>query len=90
MSMGLRDAPANFQALMNNIFQDLVDECIVIYWEDVLISSHSRDNHLKQSRVALKCLKENEVYEGDNKYDLMTKETESLGLMVGEDRISYR
>ena len=39
MPMGLCNAPATFQTLMNTIFYDCIDEFIVVYMDDLLIFS---------------------------------------------------
>lgn len=85
--MGLRNAPANFQALMNSIFFDVIDKCLVVYLEDILINSDSRDEHLMHLRTVLQRLKENKLFVGANNYKLMTRETEFLGLQDGQEGI---
>jgi Reverse transcriptase (RNA-dependent DNA polymerase) len=39
--MGLSNSPAAFQAMMNRIFGDLLDVCVIIYLDDVVIFSKS-------------------------------------------------
>lgn len=51
MVIGLRNAPVTFQALMNPIFRNFIDEVIVIYLDDILIFS---DDHLRHLRLFLK------------------------------------
>lgn len=88
MPMGLRNAPATFQALMNSIFRDCIDDFVVIYLDDILIFSASKEEHLKHLRIILTRLKEHQLYVGSNKFELMTEETEFLGLMVGRNGIT--
>lgn len=83
MHMGLRNAPATFQALMNSIFRDCIDDFIVIYLDDILIFSESREEHLHHLRIVLPRLWDHQLYVGKTKYELMTRETEFLGLIVG-------
>lgn len=64
MPMGLRNAPATFQALMNAIFRDCIDDFIVIYLDDILIFSDSRQDHLRHLRIVLSRLKEHQLYVG--------------------------
>jgi len=39
MLFGLTNALATFQCFMNNVFSDLLDMCIVVYLDDILIYS---------------------------------------------------
>lgn len=43
MPIGLRNAPPTFQALMNSIFRECIDEFIVVYLDDILIFSGKRN-----------------------------------------------
>ncbi|MFA9167259.1 reverse transcriptase domain-containing protein [Klebsiella quasipneumoniae] len=37
MSFGLTNAPATFSTLMNNVFIYLLDKCVVVYLDDILV-----------------------------------------------------
>lgn len=87
MPMGLRNAPATFQALMNSIFRDCIDDFVVVYLDDILIFSESREEHLNHLRIVLSRLRDHELYVGEKKFELMKTETEFLGLIVGRDGI---
>jgi hypothetical protein len=39
MSFGLMNAPAYFMYLMNNVFMDYLDKCVVVFIDDILIYS---------------------------------------------------
>ncbi|GJP64885.1 hypothetical protein CLOP_g21823 [Closterium sp. NIES-67] len=40
-------APSTFQLTMNGVFRDLLDKCVIIYLEDIMIYSTTREQHLK-------------------------------------------
>uniref|UniRef100_A0A0W0FN45 Reverse transcriptase domain-containing protein n=1 Tax=Moniliophthora roreri TaxID=221103 RepID=A0A0W0FN45_MONRR len=50
---GLTNAPAAFQHFINSIFADLLDVCVVIYLDDILIYSKNMDDHKKHVKEVL-------------------------------------
>lgn len=87
MPMGLRNAPATFQAFLNSIFREYIDEFVVIYLDDILVLSDNREDHLRHLRIVLTKLRDYKLYVGRNKYELMQEETEFLGLIVGRNGV---
>ncbi|ESK83103.1 retrotransposon nucleocapsid protein [Moniliophthora roreri MCA 2997] len=51
---GLTNAPATFQRFVNSIFADLLDVCVVIYLDDILIYSENMDDHEKHVKEVLR------------------------------------
>jgi len=47
LPFGLCNAPATFTRMMNRIFGDLYDSCIIAYVDDILIYSNTNEEHLK-------------------------------------------
>src|ERR1700722_4626318 len=47
MPFGLTNALAAFQHFMNDVFSDLLDVCVVIYLDDILIYSDDIASHKK-------------------------------------------
>ena len=45
MPFGLTKAPAAFQCFMNDVFGDLLDVCILVYLDDRLIYSNSKEEY---------------------------------------------
>ena len=46
MPFGITNAPAAFQAVMNNIFSDYINDFVLVYLDDILIISKSPEEHL--------------------------------------------
>ena len=43
LPLGLTNAPATFQKLMNSVFSDMLDERLLVYLDDLLVYSESLD-----------------------------------------------
>ena len=54
MPFGLTNAPAAFQRFMNDIFSNLLDVCVVIYLDDILIYSNNMSEHHQHIKEVLK------------------------------------
>jgi hypothetical protein len=63
MFFGLCNSPATFQAMMNEIFKDMIDEgWIEIYMDDILLHSKHLKEHQERTRRVLQRLQDNDLY----------------------------
>ena len=53
---GLTNTPAAFQRFMNDIFSDMLDFCVVVYLDDILIYSSNTATHRQQVKEVLRHL----------------------------------
>ena len=60
--MGLTNAPAVFMGLMNNLFTNLLDRGIIVFLNDVLVYSHTRDEHIHLLHTVFGKLCEHQFY----------------------------
>ena len=77
MSFGLCNAPATFQAAMNEIFYDLIGHGVIVYIDDINIYAETFTEHM----VTLK-----EVFERLRKHGLRIKPTKCY---FGQKKIEY-
>ena len=59
---GLTNAPTAFMDLMNRIFQPYLDQFVIVFIDDILIYSDSKEDHEEHMRVVLQILRENQLY----------------------------
>ena len=59
MPFGLTIAPTAFMDLMNRIFQPYLDQFFIVFIDDILIYSSSKEDHEEHLRVVLQILREN-------------------------------
>jgi hypothetical protein len=62
MPFGLTNAPATFRTLMNDIFQEWLDDFVVVYIDDILIYNGSLEEHAEHLRKVFQRLRENKLY----------------------------
>ncbi|KAL1917250.1 uncharacterized protein VTP21DRAFT_4906 [Calcarisporiella thermophila] len=79
LPFGLTNAPATFMTLMNNIFNPLLNECVIVYLDDILVYSKDIHEHLKYLRQVLQILRDNKLYAKASKCDFLCTTIEFLG-----------
>lgn len=88
MFFGLTNSPATFQALMDNIFHDLITKGQVsVYLDDILIFSKELSEHWATVKEVLRRLQENDLYLQLEKCEFEKEEMDYLGLIVGRGRV---
>lgn len=58
----ITNAPSTFQALIDTVFKGLIQKCMLVFFDDILIYSRSMANHLQHLRVVLTLLVENQLF----------------------------
>ena len=85
---GLTNSPATFQAMMNELFRDLIHEgVVVVYLDDILIFTKTLDEHRRVTREVLRILRENKLYLKPEKCEFEQTKIEYLGMIVEEGRV---
>ena len=63
MSFGLTNAPAVYMDLMNRFFHEYLDYFVIVFKDDILTYSKSKEEHQQHLRMTLQVLKEHQLYE---------------------------
>ena len=63
MYFGLTNSPATFQAMMNDLFRDLINqEDTVTFINDILVATDTEEGHDKLVEEVLRRLEENDLF----------------------------
>jgi len=94
MLFSLTNAPVAFQQFMNDIFSDLLDVCVMIYLDDILIYSNNMSKHHWYVKEVLKHFHKAGLYAKAEKCEFHSKSVEYLeyilspsGLTMSDDKI---
>lgn len=88
MPFGLTNAPATFMYLMQKIFHHLLDVCVVVFLDDILIYSKNQQEHEQHLKEVLRILRRNQLYAKLSKCELFQDQVVFLGHVVSAKGIS--
>ncbi|XP_059302349.1 uncharacterized mitochondrial protein AtMg00860-like [Lycium ferocissimum] len=73
--------------LMNGIFKTYLDSFVIVFIDDILVHSRSKEGHEKHLRIVLSLLKEKKLYAKFSKCRFWLSSVEFLGHVVSKDGI---
>src|ERR1700746_1439087 len=88
MPFGLSNAPAAFQRFVNTIFSDLLDVCVVVYLDDILVFSENESLHEEHVWEVLQRLHKHGLFANPLKCEFHTDTTEYLGYILSPSGLS--
>lgn len=87
MPFGLTNAPAVFQALVNDVLQDMLNKFLFVYL-DILIFSETEEEHVQHVRLVLRRLLENSLFVKPEKCEFHKESVSFLGFIVRQGELS--
>jgi len=88
MPEGLTNAPAAFQRFVNSIFADMLDICVIVYLDDILIYSQDLASHKNHVREVLRRLRKHRLYAKPEKCEFHSTSVEYLGYLLSPDGLT--
>ena len=87
MPFGLKNAPATFVRLMDDVFHDYLDTFMIVYLDDIVVYSKTIDEHLQQLELVFKRLRQHKLYAKLEKCKFMQREIKFLGHIISANGI---
>ncbi|KAK3508020.1 hypothetical protein QTP70_010129 [Hemibagrus guttatus] len=87
MPFGLTNAPAVFQALINEVFRDLLGRGVIAYIDDILVYSASMEDHVRQVREVLARLQRHHLFVKLEKCEFHRATVTFLGYVISRQGV---
>jgi len=88
MPFGLTNAPAAFQRFVNTVFADMLDVCVVVYLDDILIYSEDMESHQQHVREVLRRLQLHGLFAKPEKCEFHSDSVEYLGYRLSPEGLT--
>nr|GEZ50952.1 putative reverse transcriptase domain-containing protein [Tanacetum cinerariifolium] len=87
MPFGLTNAPTVFMDFMNIVCRPYLDKFVIIFIDDILIYSKTRDEHVEHLRLVLELLKKEKLYAKFSKCELWLREVQFIRHVINGNGI---
>ncbi|MCO5602612.1 hypothetical protein L7F22_056746 [Adiantum nelumboides] len=88
MPFGLSNAPATFNRLMIDLFREWLDNCVLVFLDNILVYSKTREEHEQHLCQVLEILRTSKLYAKRSKCLFFVEKVAYLGFIVSKDGIS--
>ena len=87
MPFGLTNAPATFMHLMQQTLRKFLDDFVIVFIDDILVYSRTKEEHYSHLRQVLQVLREKQLYAKRSKCEFFQSEITFLGHVINAQGI---
>ncbi|XP_017241605.1 uncharacterized protein LOC135152094 [Daucus carota subsp. sativus] len=88
MPFGLTNAPATFQSLMNEVFRPYLRSFTLVFFDDILVYSKTKEDHLVHLKKVFQLMRQNTLFAKQSKCDFMTTKVAYLGHVISQQGVA--
>ena len=88
---GLINSPTTFQTIMNDLFQDLINQGdTATFIDDISVATDIEEEHNELVEEVLRRLEENNLFVKPEKYKWKVREVEFLAIVIGPKEVEIQ